>query len=458
MSLSLRWRAALGAAAGQRMLTAGSWLLGSQVGSQLLRLAGNLVLARLLAPDAFGLMAALNTLYFGLVMFSDLGLWQIVVQSGRVDPRFLGTVWVLQILRAVALAGVVLGVAVALPGLGSAGWVAAGSALADPRLPAMVAAFALCALLQGGESMKLALAQREMRGKALARLELLAQVLALAVTLAAAAWSPTPWALVAGAVASAAARCFGSHWSLAGPSVRPCWDPSAWLAVVRMAKWMVASSVLGFLAAHAEKLMLGALLTTASFGLFSIASLLAGAAGGLFSSLCGQVVLAGLSEARRGGSVAPTYRQLQRWADWGLGLGAGLMATLGPWIIYWGYDSRYQEAATYLQVLALGLVALRHQVIEQLMFAQGAAGRVSLNNAVRALSLGVAVPAGMALQGTLGAVVAVVACQFAAWPLSAQYLRTQGQFEWATQLAWILPLALGAALGLAIQGAAQALA
>ena len=45
----------------------------------------------------------------------------------------------------------------------------------------MIAAFALCALVQGGESMQLACAQRDLRGKELARLELLTQLAAMVV-------------------------------------------------------------------------------------------------------------------------------------------------------------------------------------------------------------------------------------------------------------------------------------
>ena len=65
------------------MLRAALWLLGSNLASQALRLASNLLLARWLAPEAFGLIAAVNTLYFGLVMFSDLGIWQSIVRSDR---------------------------------------------------------------------------------------------------------------------------------------------------------------------------------------------------------------------------------------------------------------------------------------------------------------------------------------------------------------------------------------
>lgn len=72
---------------GGRMLKAALWLVGSNVSSQALRLISSLVLTRLLMPDAFGLLAAMSTLYFGLVMFSDMGIWQSVVKSENGKDR-----------------------------------------------------------------------------------------------------------------------------------------------------------------------------------------------------------------------------------------------------------------------------------------------------------------------------------------------------------------------------------
>ena len=92
-----------------RMLKAAGWLVGGNISSQLLRLGSNLILTRLLVPQAYGLIAAVNTLYFALVMFSDLGVWQSVVKSDRGDdPRFLGTAWSVQLARGVLLCAVVL--------------------------------------------------------------------------------------------------------------------------------------------------------------------------------------------------------------------------------------------------------------------------------------------------------------------------------------------------------------
>jgi O-antigen/teichoic acid export membrane protein len=438
------------------MLRAALWLLGSNLTSQALRLASNLLLARWLAPEAFGLIAAVNTLYFGLVMFSDLGIWQSIVRSARGnDPRMLGTAWSVQLLRAVVLALAVLGLALAAHGAAATGQVVAGTVYADPRLPWMIAAFALCALVQGGESMQLACAQRDLRGKELARLELLTQGVAMAVTLALVWATRSPMALVAGALAAAVARTALSHASLPGAAVRPCWDRSCLGELIGFGKWTFVSSIVGFVAAHGEKLLLGALLATASFGVFSIASLLVAALAGVFSSLNGHVVFARLSEAARNSQadLAQVYLRVQRLADIGLGLAAGLLMVAGQWIVVALYDARYQGAGWMLQWLALGLVALRHQVVEQLMFALGRPQTVTTNNLLRVAALAVLVPSGHALAGEPGAIAAVVLSQFAGWPTSWRFRRAQGLLQWSCEAVWLAALGGGLLLGLAVDAA-----
>ncbi len=105
-----------------RMLRAAGWLLGGNISSQALRLFSNLILTRLLVPEAFGLVAAVNTLYFALVMFSDLGVWQSVVKSERgTQARFLGTAWAVQLVRGALLCAVVLLIAAGFEWAGAQG-------------------------------------------------------------------------------------------------------------------------------------------------------------------------------------------------------------------------------------------------------------------------------------------------------------------------------------------------
>ncbi len=433
-----------------RMLKAAGWVLGGNLGGQLIRLGSNLVLTRLLLPESFGLVAAVNTLYFGLVMLSDLGVWQSVVRSPRgLEPRYLGTAWSLQLIRGGLLMLGVLLAALALSHVAGAGHAPAGSVYADPRLPPMMAAFALCALLQGLESMRIATTQRALDTGRLTRIELAAQLASTLLTISLAWATRSPWALVVGTVAYSALRTGLSHLWLPGPSVRPCWEPADARDIFGFGKWIFASSIIGFLAAHGEKLLLGGLFDSATFGLYAIASTLLFAVVGAYGALNAHVVFGGLAEAGRaeGAQAAALYARVQRIADAVLGLAAGGLYALGHWVVTVLYDPRYAAAGPMLQLLALGLVALRYQVVEQLMFARGQPAWVMANNALRALALVLLVPPGMAHGGIEGAVLAVALAQFASWPLSLLYKWRTGLFTAASEAWWLPALVAGAALG-----------
>ncbi|MFZ4623082.1 MAG: oligosaccharide flippase family protein [Rhodoferax sp.] len=433
-----------------RMLRAGAWLLGGNLSSQLLRLLSNLVLTRLLLPQAFGLVAAVNTLYFALVMFSDLGVWQSVVKSARgKEARFLGTAWAVQLMRGVLLCAVVLLLALGVSVGQTQGWFDTRTVYADVRLPALMAVFGLFALLQGLESMKLALAQRELQLAQLARLEFSTQLLAMLVTLGLALATRSVWALVLGSLAGSAARTWLSHRMLPGDTDRPCWDSACAAEIIGFGKWIFLSSLIGFLAAHGEKLILSGSLSSASFGVFSIASTLLLAVSGLYGSLNAHLIFSTLSEALREGDdkAHQVYFRVQQIADVLLGTLAGGFFMSGHWVIELLYDARYQNAGWMFQWLGLGLLALRHQVVEQLMFARGQSAWVSASNGLRALSLLILVPVGFSLGAEPGALAAVVVSQFASWPVALWFKAKNDLLTWTSERLWLPALGLGLGLG-----------
>src|SRR4051794_7528978 len=72
---------------------------------QAIRLVNNVVLARLLSPPIFGLMALVNTIRTGVELLSDLGISQNIISNPRgADPTFYNTAWTLQVLRGLLLA------------------------------------------------------------------------------------------------------------------------------------------------------------------------------------------------------------------------------------------------------------------------------------------------------------------------------------------------------------------
>ena len=85
-----------------RASRAGSWSVFGDMVSQALRLGGNLILTRLLFPEAFGLMAIVQSVLVGVALVSDIGVESSIIRSeqGR-RGTFLNTAWTMQIIKGV---------------------------------------------------------------------------------------------------------------------------------------------------------------------------------------------------------------------------------------------------------------------------------------------------------------------------------------------------------------------
>jgi len=57
------------------------WTVVGQGGDQVIRLASNLILTRLLLTEHFGLMALVNVFLVGLWLFSDIGIGPALIQN-----------------------------------------------------------------------------------------------------------------------------------------------------------------------------------------------------------------------------------------------------------------------------------------------------------------------------------------------------------------------------------------
>ena len=89
-----------------RALGGAGWTTAGYVAQQVLRLGSNLILTRLLVPEAFGLMSLVMVFVIGLELLSDVGVGPAIIQSRRGDePRLLDTAWTVQIIRGAILLG-----------------------------------------------------------------------------------------------------------------------------------------------------------------------------------------------------------------------------------------------------------------------------------------------------------------------------------------------------------------
>lgn len=433
-----------------RVLKAGSWVLGGHAVTQLIRLASSIVLARLLAPDAFGLMAVVYVLMIGLALFSDMGINITVVQSPRgKEPAFLDTAWTLQALRGLVLGGATLLMAGGFALAGHLGAVQPPSVYADPRLPAVVAVFSLVAVLGGLESIRVGTTRRDMQQHLGIRIELLSQIISTTAMVALAWWTRSIWALVFGAVFSGALRCGLGHRWLPGHRERWRLEPEAVRELLSKAKWILLASILGFVAVNGDRLVLGTLVDSSVLGVYAIAFTLINTLQVVAGTLCGSVAYPALSEVarERPADLGKVLARFQ-WIYDGLICTAGAaVAVAGPAIVGLLYDSRYQAAGWMLSVLALGSIGLRYQLVEQCYQAVGRPKYQTLASFIRLACLMLGILLGHHLGGLQGAVVGIALSQFSSWPLALWFKARQAALGWRAEALLLPALVGGAGLG-----------
>ncbi len=335
---------------GRSMALRGSiWTFVGYGGSQLLRLGSNLVLAWLLFPGAFGLMALVNVFMQGLQMFSDIGLGPNIIRNRRgLEPSFLNTAWTIQILRGLGLWLVSCLLAYPVAQFFSANDPMAGS------LMTLIPVAALVAIIGGFNSTGIFLLNRSMNIGRLTGLELISQLVSTLVMIGWAMLWPSVWALVAGNLAASLAKLFLSHRWNPGPPNRLKWERESLHDLFHFGKWIFLSTLVTFLAGNLDRIMLGKSLPLAELGVYTIAMTLARVTIHVSDRLSSTVIYPLLARLQdnptRVVEACLRARQPVLWLSGAVCVGFALIA---PLFFTSLYDPRYAQAGAISQWLAL---------------------------------------------------------------------------------------------------------
>ncbi|HKY60803.1 MAG TPA: oligosaccharide flippase family protein [Gemmatimonadota bacterium] len=169
-------------------------------GAKLVFLVRILILGRLLAPGDFGLFAVSAVAIGFLIRLTDFGMFQALVQRPETDTRHLDAGWTVNMVRTLAVAGVVLLGAPLIAQLFDA-----------PRATGLIRLLALQPVLNAAASIRLTGLVRDLRFRALAILGLGEAIVNTVVSIALV--KPLGmWALVAGPLAGSALNLAGSYF------------------------------------------------------------------------------------------------------------------------------------------------------------------------------------------------------------------------------------------------------
>jgi O-antigen/teichoic acid export membrane protein len=390
--------------------------------SQIVRLASNLILTRLLFPEAFGMMAMVSVFLMGLAMFSDVGVGPAIMSSTRGDEAdFLNTAWTIQIIRGLTL------------------WLVACAFTypislyyGEPDLIRYLPVAAMTLMINGFNPTRLETANRHMQAGRVTIIEVATQIVGI-VTAVIFAWLlHSVWALVISGIAAALAHLAMLNVFLPGPANRLRWENRAAVELIHFGKWIFLSTVCGFAIGQADKVIIGGHLSLANFGLYNIAFFLAS-----FPFMLGGMVMRRLlipiyreSPPLASADNFARLRRMRVAATGSLSILTMILAFSGVWLVQIMYDDRYVMAGGIVVLIAvIQMPALIMMTCDQAALAMGDSRRFFVLTLVRAVFVVAGMLIGLQTAGLIGALVGQGLANVAAYPVLVWLIAKHGAWD-----------------------------
>ncbi len=240
-----------------RASSGAAWLIGSRLGTRLVDLATLAILARLLDPAAFGLVAIAMTLLLIVEAVFEMPILQALVRIEVLDTAHFDTAFTLGVIRSGVLAGC----------MALAAWPLAWL-YGNPRLAPLLCVLALAPAMRGVVSPRMAVFARAISFQRDFVIELAGKVAALVAAVSIAVATHSYWAIVAGTVATPTVTAAVSY--LFAP-YRPHLTLVHWPAFRGFLGWSSAAQVLSAFNWQCDRLLLGHFATPAGLGRYALA-------------------------------------------------------------------------------------------------------------------------------------------------------------------------------------------
>jgi O-antigen/teichoic acid export membrane protein len=367
-----------------------SYTASGQIITYGIRFISNLTLARLLAPDLFGLMLVGYTFTYAAALLSDIGLRTSIIQNSRADDRdYRDSVWMVVFMRGILIALFVSSLTGVLWYLQQVGWLNADSAYADPRMLLVLPLLALAEFVKGMESIEVLYRERKLDFRTLFFFHMSKQVVNTVVTIVWAWLDPGVVALCAGGILSQLFGAVLSYTWMKGQPPKLVWRPDDFIYILRQGKWVLVSSGLTFLVNSADRVIMATQLDAVQMGLYSMALTLGLLAQEFAYKLGSTVVFPGISHRLREGvtDVAHDYYRMRRLFEY-MALGSGFVLILvGNEIIRLLYTKPYYGAGPVLQVLGFAALLVAYMPSQDAYNGMGQFKKASMVNLARLIGL-----------------------------------------------------------------------
>lgn len=238
----------------RKMVVGAGWMIAWRAVSRVLGFASTLILARLLSPSDFGLLAMAVTFSIAVDAISQIGLGDALVRREEHGLRLHDTAFTLQVLR-----GVITGVIVALAAPLASRW------FAEPRLTPLLLVLAGLSVLSSFENIGMVEYRRDMRYGMQFRLLIVPRVAQVIVGIVSALLLKSYWALL---IAIAVSKVMRLLMTYVLHPFRPRLSLACWRDLVGFSIWSWAASIARLLWDRLDAFVLGPFIGARQLGVY----------------------------------------------------------------------------------------------------------------------------------------------------------------------------------------------
>lgn len=356
----------------QRTFSAGRWTATSALVNSALQIVQMMVLARLLVPADFGLMAVVVSMLTMLGLFADLGLSRAIIHFESISDDALASLFWLNVLLGIALS---LLLATAAPFLGSIFKL-------DGLTPILLAVSPIFLISAAGQQFR-ALAEKEFRFATLAFIEITSTTFGLVIALFIALQGLGVYALVGAILVTATTTSALAWWRLSsGHRPRLHLRPEEVRPFIRFGSYLVGEGFVSTLIRQADVLVAGLLVNPAVLGMFSVPRDLSMRVSMVVNPIITRVGFPVMSRLQDDVPALRTvYLQTLRMTASVNFPAYVALALFADEVVALLYGPQWKDAAVYLRILsAWGLLRSIGNPVGSLLHAVGAVKRALLWN------------------------------------------------------------------------------
>lgn len=233
------------------------WVFTLKVFCKCFEFLRTIVLARLLAPEDFGLMGIALLTMSALESFSETGINLALIQKENIHKEHLNTAWTIQIIRGLVIAGLLF-----------FGAPSVGTFFGEPNAVLFTRALALSEILKAFTHIGVFYFQKELEFHKQFIYQISGTLVDLLVSITAAIVLRNPWALVYGILAGNFVRLIFSHLSkFESVSI----SLTKYKEFISFSKFILLSSILVFITHQGDEIFIGKMLGATQLAFYTLA-------------------------------------------------------------------------------------------------------------------------------------------------------------------------------------------